>query len=638
MFLLSKGRVNIMNMKTALRVSLPVLFSVLAFGASAPLALAAGPWYVNASATGTGDGLSPANATTTIQAAVTAAVSGDTINVAAGPYAENVTINKSLTLMGVGSGTDPASNTIINGNIYTTGDTVIVQSLKIVNSNPDDGGVNDYGVKVTAGKAVTLKAVTIDVLHDAVVMRNVSPTDITTIIINNSNIKGYGALYFFDPAVSLNNTNADVNVTVNNTSLIGVATSYGDGFNDSSTIRSDYVDNIHITFTGASSVANEYPSGATSRERLIWFYYADNNFVTGTPTYTNHVDSTVNANALFVSSLGYVSTIEGQVVASYVIGSTDFNDALDLVSSEVTTIVVGGDHEAVGTTDDRTLNTGVTLRIEANSPATINMGHVLTNNGTIIIETGATFTNNGTIINNGIIRGAGTITGTVVNNNGTIERILTYTAGAHGSLIGVTPQTVNDGASGTEVTAVADTGYHFTSWSDALTTNPRMDTGVTGNVSVTANFGANSVSSHGGGGPSCPAGTAYNPVTSSCTPVGQVLGASTGPATAHLVGCVPGSGDLFDFTSGKSCTISGGRVLGAATFNFTRYLVPGSRGVDVTALQQFLIDGGYGIPAGATGYFGLQTRAAVISFQKARGIAQVGMVGPLTRAELNKGQ
>jgi peptidoglycan hydrolase-like protein with peptidoglycan-binding domain len=79
-------------------------------------------------------------------------------------------------------------------------------------------------------------------------------------------------------------------------------------------------------------------------------------------------------------------------------------------------------------------------------------------------------------------------------------------------------------------------------------------------------------------------------------------------------------------------------VLGASVYNFGQNLTIGSRGADVTALQQFLIDGGYGIPAGATGYFGAQTRAAVVAFQKARGITpSVGFVGQLTRAELNKG-
>ena len=38
---------------------------------------------------------------------------------------------------------------------------------------------------------------------------------------------------------------------------------------------------------------------------------------------------------------------------------------------------------------------------------------------------------------------------------------LTYTAGANGTITGVSPQTVDHGSSGTAVTAVPDTGYHF---------------------------------------------------------------------------------------------------------------------------------------------------------------------------------
>lgn len=65
---------------------------------------------------------------------------------------------------------------------------------------------------------------------------------------------------------------------------------------------------------------------------------------------------------------------------------------------------------------------------------------------------------------------------------------LTYTAGAHGSITGTSPQTVNHGASGRAVTAVPDTGYQFVGWSDGSTANPRTDTGVTANITVTAAF------------------------------------------------------------------------------------------------------------------------------------------------------
>jgi uncharacterized repeat protein (TIGR02543 family) len=68
---------------------------------------------------------------------------------------------------------------------------------------------------------------------------------------------------------------------------------------------------------------------------------------------------------------------------------------------------------------------------------------------------------------------------------------LNYTAGSGGTLSGEITQVVEHGASGTAVTAVPNTGYHFVNWSDGLTANPRTDTDVTRNVDVTANFALN---------------------------------------------------------------------------------------------------------------------------------------------------
>jgi uncharacterized repeat protein (TIGR02543 family) len=65
---------------------------------------------------------------------------------------------------------------------------------------------------------------------------------------------------------------------------------------------------------------------------------------------------------------------------------------------------------------------------------------------------------------------------------------LTYTAGSNGTISGTSLQTVNSGSNGTAVTAVANTGYHFVSWSDGVTTATRTDLNVTANISVTANF------------------------------------------------------------------------------------------------------------------------------------------------------
>ncbi|MCW1923070.1 tandem-95 repeat protein [Luteolibacter arcticus] len=67
---------------------------------------------------------------------------------------------------------------------------------------------------------------------------------------------------------------------------------------------------------------------------------------------------------------------------------------------------------------------------------------------------------------------------------------VTYTAGANGAITGSTPQTVNYGGSSSAVTAVPNSGYGFTNWSDGSTANPRTDSNVTANLTVTANFTA----------------------------------------------------------------------------------------------------------------------------------------------------
>lgn len=71
-------------------------------------------------------------------------------------------------------------------------------------------------------------------------------------------------------------------------------------------------------------------------------------------------------------------------------------------------------------------------------------------------------------------------------------------------------------------------------------------------------------------------------------------------------------------------------------YTFTRDLTIGATGADVTALQNWLISKGHAIPAGATGYFGTQTRAALAAYQAANGISPAaGYFGPITRAKVN---
>ncbi len=77
---------------------------------------------------------------------------------------------------------------------------------------------------------------------------------------------------------------------------------------------------------------------------------------------------------------------------------------------------------------------------------------------------------------------------------------------------------------------------------------------------------------------------------------------------------------------------------GSTACAFSRDLTIGSQGADVTCLQQALIAAGFSIPAGATGYFGTQTRAAVASWQSSKNIAPaVGYFGPISRGAFNLG-
>jgi len=78
------------------------------------------------------------------------------------------------------------------------------------------------------------------------------------------------------------------------------------------------------------------------------------------------------------------------------------------------------------------------------------------------------------------------------------------------------------------------------------------------------------------------------------------------------------------------------------TPTFTRDLTVGSRGDDVTALQNLLISANKGpaaqalAAAGATGYFGQLTKAALAEYQAAVNISPAaGYFGPITRAYVN---
>jgi peptidoglycan hydrolase-like protein with peptidoglycan-binding domain len=89
-------------------------------------------------------------------------------------------------------------------------------------------------------------------------------------------------------------------------------------------------------------------------------------------------------------------------------------------------------------------------------------------------------------------------------------------------------------------------------------------------------------------------------------------------------------------------TVAAGSVTSTAVRVFKANLTVGSFGSEVKALQEFLNARGYtvaargpGSPGNETTRFGSATKAALIKYQKAKGITPAaGYFGPLTRASV----
>jgi uncharacterized repeat protein (TIGR02543 family) len=129
---------------------------------------------------------------------------------------------------------------------------------------------------------------------------------------------------------------------------------------------------------------------------------------------------------------------------------------------------------------NQTKTYGVDLTLAANTGSLVKTGYTFNGWNTLANGTGTHFAASGIYTANA----AATLYAEWTLNSYT----LTYTAGDHGSITGTSPQTVNHGADGSQVTAVPDANYHFVSWSDGVLTASRTDTNVTDDITVTANF------------------------------------------------------------------------------------------------------------------------------------------------------
>jgi hypothetical protein len=138
-------------------------------------------------------------------------------------------------------------------------------------------------------------------------------------------------------------------------------------------------------------------------------------------------------------------------------------------------------------------------------------------------------------------------------------------------------------------------------------------------------------------GSGCAAGAAFNSATGAAC-----------PAVSSVSGCTAGA--AFSATTGAACTTTVTTPVVTTTDStntsvplttaasiapaFTEQLLLGATSTQVTELQQLLTsEGDYSGPV--TGYYGSLTKTAVIKFQAAHKIPQLGIVGPSTRTALN---
>ena len=181
---------------------------------------------------------------------------------------------------------------------------------------------------------------------------------------------------------------------------------------------------------------------------------------------------------------------------------------------------------------------------------------------------------------------------------------LTYAAGANGTISGTTPQTVAYGASGTAVTAVPNTGYHFVGWSDGVTTAARTDANVKVDHSVTASFAISTFTLtptaglHGAVSPASPQTVAY----------GADQAFTIAPATGYHIADVLVDGvSVGPVTSFTFTAVSANHTI-SASFAINTYAITPSAGANGSISPKTPQTVAYGAEqaftfAAATGYY-----------------------------------
>jgi len=428
--------------------------------------------YVNGAIGSDANNGSTADPVQTIQAGVNLAVAGDTVEVASGTYAENITINKALTLMGANAGVDPNTGTrgpetIIEPAVDDSqsgvildviAPNVILDGFTVDGANPLlSGGVSLNGTNVNAATGITTSN-KLTVQND--IIQNLDQTGI--LASGNGNSISLGSVFSnneFDNIPSLTDSGTGIRVTndfyatITGNVLTRVATAIQiDTFSRLAPSQAGIVDSNTATFYESGIYVNNLSGSAAP-------WTISNNTVTYIP-----LDSTASSSGgLFLLSMhaNSPSTIENNNVIGATYGVELWNDWTSAIEVQGGTLT-GNQIGVWATNTDPTYGAGAAL--------------------------------------NAIVSGVN-VTGS------TIDGVLIDADPAAASTVSLTVQnsTIADGAVGVEVTGSLST---FVLTSDIITSNQtgvQIDAGTVvsssdklSNSSITANTVAGLV--HDGAG------------------------------------------------------------------------------------------------------------------------------------------
>jgi len=177
---------------------------------------------------------------------------------------------------------------------------------------------------------------------------------------------------------------------------------------------------------------------------------------------------------------GFVTTTENPLTVTNVTGDMTITANFE-INTYTVTFVAGANGTLIGTTPQAVNCGGNCTAVAAVPNSCYRFVNWTGTNGFV-----ATTDNPLTVTN---VTGDMTITANFEINTYTV----TFVAGANGTLIGTTPQTVNCGNNCTAVAAVPNSCYRFVNWTRtggfvATTDNPLTVTNVTTDMTITANF------------------------------------------------------------------------------------------------------------------------------------------------------